>query len=397
MFNTTQPSTGGFSFGASSASKPATSTGFSFATPTSTATSTNPTGSLFGGNATLNTTAPSTTPFGGFSSQPAAGSTTTTSKFGFPSASNQATGLSTNTGFGLGGTTTSLFSGAGNINQQNRDKQVYQLLLQADEEARRQQALVLTSEEQYKPQNVWQALALLRSWWDPSSPYCKFKCYFYNLVPPQEVHLYQKPQNHDKKAWDEAQKKNPDPSRLVPALAVGFDDVKKRMEAQERQAGAHLATLKEIQDKIKKLKGADAQSTANKLDEYKRRQMDLTQRVIKILKYAQVLRNKGLPLTSEEEAMRTLLENVQDQLLRSEQFRGKLSQLWAQLQLIKESGRKYDTSEDARMWSGMSEQDMGTITKILGEQTHGIEHTIDILEHDQMDVDNMLARYREKH
>lgn len=32
--------------------------------------------------------------------------------------------------------------------------------------------------------------------------------------------------------------------RLVPALAVGFDDVKKRMEAQERQAGAHLATLK---------------------------------------------------------------------------------------------------------------------------------------------------------
>ncbi|CDS12986.1 hypothetical protein LRAMOSA05170 [Lichtheimia ramosa] len=385
MFNTTQPSTGGFSFGASS--KPATSTGFSFATPTS--TSTNPTGgSLFGGNATTSTTQPSTTPFGGFSSQP--GSTT---KFGFSSTSNQPAG---STGFGLGGGGTGLFGGASNLNQQNRDKQVYQLLLQADEEARRQQALVLTSEEQYKPQNVWQALALLRSWWDPSSPYCKFKCYFYNLVPPQEVHLYQRPQNHDKKAWDEAQKKNPDPSRLVPALAVGFDDVKKRMEAQERQAGAHLATLKEIEDKIKKLKGADAQSTANKLDEYKRRQMDLTQRVIKILKYAQVLRNKGLPLTSEEEAMRTLLENVQDQLLRSEQFRGKLSQLWAQLQLIKESGRKYDTSEDARMWKGMSEEQMNTFTKILGEQTHGIEHTIDILEHDQMDVDNMLARYREK-
>lgn len=62
--------------------------------------------------------------------------------------------------------------------------------------------------------------------------------------------------------------------------------------------------------------------------------------------------------------MRTSLENVQDQLLRSEQFRGKLSQLWAQLQLIKESGRKYDSSEDARVWSSMSEQDMGTITKV---------------------------------
>lgn len=62
--------------------------------------------------------------------------------------------------------------------------------------------------------------------------------------------------------------------------------------------------------------------------------------------------------------MRTLLENVQDQLLRSEQFRGKLSQLWAQLQLIKESGRKYDTSEDARMWKGMSEEQMNTFTKV---------------------------------
>lgn len=100
MFNTTQPSTGGFSFGASS--KPATSTGFSFATPTS--TSTNPTGgSLFGGNATTSTTQPSTTPFGGFSSQP--GSTT---KFGFSSTSNQPAG---STGFGLGGGGTGLFGG----------------------------------------------------------------------------------------------------------------------------------------------------------------------------------------------------------------------------------------------------------------------------------------------
>ena len=85
------------------------------------------------------------------------------------------------------------------------------MLVQVDEEARRQQAALLT-EEQYKPQNVWQALALLKSWWDPQSPYCRFKHYFYNLVPQQEVHLYQKPPNQDKKAWDEAQKKNPDPT-----------------------------------------------------------------------------------------------------------------------------------------------------------------------------------------
>ena len=103
--------------------------------------------------------------------------------------------------------------GTGAINQQQRDRQIWQLLLQVDEEARRQQATLLSSGEQYKPQNIWQALALLKSWWDPQSPYCRFRHYFYNVVPQEQVHLYQKPPHHDKKAWDEAQKKNPDPSR----------------------------------------------------------------------------------------------------------------------------------------------------------------------------------------
>ena len=68
--------------------------------------------------------------------------------------------------------------------------------------------------------------------------------------------------------------------RLVPALAVGFEDVKKRMEAQEKQAQAQMAILKETEDKINKLRNIDALATAKKLDEYKMRHMELTQRVI---------------------------------------------------------------------------------------------------------------------
>jgi nuclear pore complex protein Nup54 len=82
------------------------------------------------------------------------------------------------------------------------------------------------------------------------------------------------------------------------------------------------------------------------------------------LKYAQVLRNKGLSITPDEEAMRTRLENIQEQLQKSELFRGKLNQLWAQLQLIKESGRKYGKIDGVEEWHAVSEQHMDEITKV---------------------------------
>lgn len=82
------------------------------------------------------------------------------------------------------------------------------------------------------------------------------------------------------------------------------------------------------------------------------------------MKYAQVLRNKGLSITPDEEVMRARLENIQDQLQRSEQFHGKLSQLWAQLQLIKESGRKYGKIDGVDEWDAVSEENMSGITKV---------------------------------
>ncbi|KAI9310139.1 nucleoporin complex subunit 54-domain-containing protein [Dichotomocladium elegans] len=425
MFNSaqqsSQPQATGFTFGAATTT-PATSTSaftfgnpaptsapsFSFGTPAATSAPTSAPASApaFSFGTPAATSAPSSGLFGnatgatGTSSAPA---TTTGNTFGFGNTQSSLNNAGTSTGgFGFRSNTapsatgfgTGAFSLGSTLNQQNRDQQIYQLLLQADEEARRQQALVITSEQQYKPKNIWQSLALLRSWWDPNSPYCRFKYYFYNVVKPQEVHLYQKPPNHDKKAWDEAQKKNPDPSCLVPTLAVGLEDVRKRMDAQEQQASAHVATLKNIEAKINKMKGIDAQSTLKKLEDYKRRHMELSQRVIQVMKAAQILQHKGRPLTEDEEKMRAMLENIQDQLLRSEQFRGKLSQLWAQLQLIKESGRKYGNLDDVVGWSSIGEDKMCTISQALNEQQSGMEHTIGILERDSLEVDKLISRYK---
>ncbi|KAG2235825.1 hypothetical protein INT48_003937 [Thamnidium elegans] len=277
--------------------------------------------------------------------------------------------------------------------QQQRDQQIYQLLAQVDEESRKASAPSITS-DQYEPENVWHALAVLKSWWDPKSPNCRFKHYFYNVVAANEVQLYQKPADQDQAQWDEAQKVNPDKTTMVPALAVGFEDVEKRMEQQRLLCEAHNAKLVLMQDILKKVQLKDMLETATKLAEYKRRHMEAAQRVIKFLKYTQVLRNKGLSITPEEEEMRTRFENIQDQLQRSEQFHGKLSQLWAQLQLIKESGRKYGKIDGVDEWDAVSENDMRCITKILEEQDNGVQHIIEVIKKDTTDIDMLRKGWR---
>ncbi|KAI8066983.1 nucleoporin complex subunit 54-domain-containing protein [Gilbertella persicaria] len=371
-FGTSQPAAPTSGFGTTATTTSTPSTGFSFGAATSTAPS-------FGTTTTAISTAPST----GFSFGTSATSTQpTTSLFG-----------TTNTGFGANLSfgnkpTANVFGTTGVNNQQQRAQQVYQLLTQVDQEERAKLQLSIASED-YKPDNVWHALALLKSWWNPASPNCRFRHYFYNVVPADQVHLYQKPADHDQAAWDAAQAANPDPKTMVPALAVGFEDVDKRMQEQQKMSEAHTAKLAEVQTLLKEVQRKDQLVTAVKLEESKRRHMQTRQRVITLLKYAQVLRNKGLSITPEEEKMRAQLEGMQDQLERSEQFHGKLSQLWAQLQLIKESGRKYGKIDGVDEWDAVSEEDMSGITKILEEQNNGVQHIVQVLETDEKEVDQL--------
>ncbi|CAO3596565.1 unnamed protein product [Absidia cylindrospora] len=321
--------------------------------------------SLFGGNTTANTTS---SLFGGSANKPA-------TSFGFSS-----TGPSFNN-------MNSLQGNMNNMSSQQRDQMIYQLLVQKNKEELEQKGQRTLND--ITPENMWQSLALMKSWWDPESPTCKFKTYFYNTVPAQEVHLYQRPPNQDQKAWDDAQKKNPDPTCMVPTLAIGFSDIDKRMEAQNVLAQAHKAKLQEINEKVKKLQETTLLENANKLMEAKRQYMEITQRVIRFLKHTQVLRQKGLSITPEEEMMRTRFESIQDQLQQSEQFHGTLSQMWAQLQLIKESGRKYGSVDGVYEWDSVSPSHVEEITKILDEQQRGIQHTIDVLQRDAKDTQSL--------
>ncbi|KAI9282447.1 nucleoporin complex subunit 54-domain-containing protein [Umbelopsis sp. AD052] len=402
--NTTATSTAPSMFGSNTAASSAPSL-FGSNTATSSAPGlfgSNPsTGSNLFGTNTATSTAPSL--FGNTStSQPSlfgGQSTTTPSLFG-STTQNATPSLFGNTGgtslFGskpttLGGTG-SMFGaqqptivGANANAQQQQNQQVWQYLSQQEQSAQQLNQRLLPGQHA-NPQYIWQSLALIKSEWDPNSPNCKFKHYFYNIVHPSEVQRFTKPPNEDDKAWEMAMKNNPDPSCMVPVRAVGFEALRTRIETQDRQCQAHRIKLEQLDQKMKEVRRKHTIETIVKLQEYKRRHIDLTQRVIQFLKYAQILRNKGFSIENDEEALRAKLENVQSHLQQSEQFHGKLNQLWAQLQLVRESSRIYGGDEDDKGWASVSEKDMQTISKVLEDQQNGLAHVMKILRDDVQDA-----------
>ncbi|KAF8217856.1 hypothetical protein K438DRAFT_1466289, partial [Mycena galopus ATCC 62051] len=63
----------------------------------------------------------------------------------------------------------------------------------------------------------------IASAWNATSPQCQFQYVFYNRVDPAQVGLYGRPPNATNDVlWAKAVRENPDPSCLVPAIAVGF-------------------------------------------------------------------------------------------------------------------------------------------------------------------------------
>ncbi|KAG2202062.1 hypothetical protein INT47_006254 [Mucor saturninus] len=335
-----------------------------------------------------------TTGFG----QPAATSTgfgQSSTGFGQPAASTGFGQPAATTGFGFGAkpafgaTTNNLF---GNNQQQQQQQQQQQMGGAPVQE------------------KVWQDLALIRAHFDPTSPLCQFRHYFYNMVPTNEAHLYVRPQNQDENLWNEAVRKNPDPTwydfktavfyidadiegtflslfhiSLVPVLAVGFDDILKRIEIQSKQVEIHQETLKETANRLATVQRQYDLSTLVRLEEHKRRHANLAQRLLRLLRYSQVLRYKGFPLNSDEEQAIKQLSNLVSQPNQPPQLAEKMNQLYRQLQAIKAQRMKQNDQPD--VWRTVRERDAAKIAQILDDEQKGIMYVTSMLKSDAKELE----------
>ncbi|KAF9355371.1 hypothetical protein BGX26_006651 [Mortierella sp. AD094] len=359
----TAPSTGGLFGGSATSAAPATG-GFFGGSATSTAGT-----GLFGG-------APSTAPATGgfFGSKPA---TTGGFSFGAPASAAPASGgffASAPKPFG----STSLGFGASTAPAASSIPSFGASLASGQ----RQQYVI----GNVKPEiPVWQSLMYIKNSWDPTHPNCQFK------VGRNDVNKYGPPPNIDVYEWHQALSECPDRECMVPALAVGFEDLKKRMETQNDMTEMQRIKLNEIEVKMDEIMQFHLLQTATKVREFKRRHIQLAQRVLTLMKRVQILRNRGVPIRADEEMLKVRLENALEQLRNPAHFRGKITELWAQIQILKDSKRLHPSGN----YGVTDEAQLEAIGKVLQDQQAGLQHITAVLQQDMQDIEILQRKLEE--
>lgn len=126
---------------------------------------------------------------------------------------------------------------------------------------------------------------------------------------------------------------------MVPVLAVGFEGLKTRLAVQEETLKTHKEKIAEVKARIEKIHQIHTVETVIKIQEYKRKQRQLVHKVLQIMKSVQVLRNRGYALRADEEQLITRLLAMDRDLAKPSVFRGRLNELWAHVQQMKDANR----------------------------------------------------------
>ncbi|KAI9098301.1 nucleoporin complex subunit 54-domain-containing protein [Phlyctochytrium arcticum] len=231
--------------------------------------------------------------------------------------------------------------------------------------------------------------------WDPNSSRCQFVQYFYNMVHPSEVHLYGPPPGQDPSLYEQAQRDNPDPKCMVPVLAVGFEDIKKRLSMQEETSRAHTAKLTEIKEQLEALKRKHYLDTVAKLQDYKRRQIKLAGKTLRIMKNVQLIRNRGYSIRVEEEKFQSRLSAMERELQRPAVFRGRLNEIWAHLQQTKSFKEFSSVRSNSDLWSVVNNDQLKQIFQTLNEHQSGLAAITEVVQDDEKVASRILREYEE--
>lgn len=439
-----KPATGGFSFGATASSQPAApaaapaSTGLfgSFGSSQPAAASAAPaaqapaasTGGLFSFGA--KPAAPATT------SQPqqAAGSTST-----FGSSTGGLFGSNTNTQPAATGSGFSFGAPAPTNTQQQQQASTSLFGAPASSFATTsaQQPVAQTqfaSQQQPTAQpdkklgiSLSTKLEQIRAAWDTSNAAnCRFAYYFYNNAGnAANLKLIQgrRPDAvgpmHDQ-LWMAAVRENPDPNRLYPVLALGFNDLKKRIESQEREAQRQRALLQTLATRLSALEQKHSLSNSVRAQKAQTRQAQLHHRLIGLVAKSQLLipALRGKSIGPEEERLIAILEACEAEITGSTalatrlstaasgngngthahpgnhaRLRARINELWAQLGVIRakkemlaREGRSANTE-----WAVVDQSGLENVTRILAQQQQGLNHLSTTLEADTKTMETITT------
>ncbi|KAG5438188.1 hypothetical protein PCANB_003039 [Pneumocystis canis] len=241
-------------------------------------------------------------------------------------------------------------------------------------------------------------LQRLKNAWDPRHPDCAFQYYFYNKVPEDQVALYVKPLHHNQQKWDEAIANRPE-NNVVPALAVGFFDLQKRVQLQEQQVTAYRIRMHEIVNKLGELSRKHDLSTTLKISEATLRHLELARRSLALAAKVQVLKGRGYALQSNEENLKQRLKELSMKINDPGIF-GRMNELWARMTFVQEKAKSIEEARQNGIMISINwkkdEEHLEKIIKILNDQHIGISYVVHILKNDLNGVENILEAIQER-
>uniref|UniRef100_S4RN35 54 kDa nucleoporin n=1 Tax=Petromyzon marinus TaxID=7757 RepID=S4RN35_PETMA len=197
-----------------------------------------------------------------------------------------------------------------------------------------------------------------------------------------QQHLRTPPAGIDPIIWEQAKIDNPDREKLIPVPMVGFKELHQRLKSQEEMTKLHQSRLEIIGEDILELKKLQT-STLAKSQQYKRKQLELSHRLLQVVTKQEVMRKSGCAIQSDEEQLRVTLESLQGDLNAPTQFcmQGRLNELMSQVRMqshcgVARSDDKYSVEPGLLM----------EIKQHLRQQQEGLSHLISIIRDDMDDL-----------
>lgn len=176
-------------------------------------------------------------------------------------------------------------------------------------------------------------MKLVTEKWDPSSPSCVFKHYFYNKVDEAHIPFY-KPQAHeDPREWEEALQNKPAPG-FMPVLCAGYTGVADRLKTQKRAISEFNTRLHQINGCLDALLQRHELETETRALAARRRQTMISNRCLALAAKVQILRNRGYALSGDEDDLKSRLQalerDVQDPAVSARE-----EELWSRLIVLR--------------------------------------------------------------
>ncbi|GJD09027.1 Nucleoporin nup44 [Galdieria sulphuraria] len=177
----------------------------------------------------------------------------------------------------------------------------------------------------------------------------------------------QVPQGMDSTLWEQIQRNNPDPSRLVPVQLSGFDELQTRIQQQSTRVQEHLQALTGIENILSECSDIERTQCALKLAEFRNRYYTLFRRI-------------------EENQMKDALEALQRRVSSPGELHDKLADL-IELFRTNISLQKFN---ELHKQTSLRKESLERIYRVISKQQEGLDLLLQVSYQLESDL-NILA------